>query len=350
MFQLKTKIVFGRESIKKLHLKGRKAAIFSSNSMIKYGFTQEVADTIDMPYFIMKDIKSEPEEKDIEKYVEILKREEPDAIIAIGGGSVIDTAKASLYHYKKAKLVAIPSTSGSGSEVTMAAVLAKNGVKYSLVADYIAPIIAILDSRLPEKMPAKLVAYTGMDALAHAIESYVSNIASPFSQAFSIKAIKIIFENLLSSFNGSQKARETMHYASCMAGIAILNARVGICHVMAHKMGIFKIPHGLAISFLLDETMKYNMKDEIAKKRYNKIAKELGLKNAHMLVEEIKRLKEKIGMKSIVSHIDENDFNNKLDLMAKEAAKDALLRFNPRKASMKEIKKIYEKAYYENNQ
>ncbi|MCD6572598.1 MAG: iron-containing alcohol dehydrogenase [Thermoplasmata archaeon] len=119
--------------------------------MIKYGFTQEVADTVDMPYFIMKDIKSEPEEKDIEKYVEILKREEPDAIIAIGGGSVIDTAKASLYHYKKAKLVAIPSTSGSGSEVTMAAVLAKNGVKYSLVADYIAPIIAILDSRLPEK-------------------------------------------------------------------------------------------------------------------------------------------------------------------------------------------------------
>ncbi len=350
MFRLKTKIIFGRESIKKLHLEGEKAAIFSSNSMIKHGFTREVMDAIDMPFSIIKDIKSEPEERNIEKYVEILKKENVDTIIAIGGGSVIDTAKAALYHYKKAKLVAIPSTSGSGSEVTMASVLAKNGIKYSLVADYIAPVIAILDSRLPEKMPPKLAAYTGMDALSHAIESYVSNIASPFSQPFSMEAIKIIFENLVKSVKGSREAREAMHYASCMAGIAILNARVGICHAMAHKLGLFGIPHGLAIALLLDETMKYNMKNETVKKRYSKIAKELDLKDAYTLIEEINRLKKKIGIKSMADYIDAHDFNNKLDLMAKEAAKDALMKFNSRQAGMEEIKEIYEKAYYENNQ
>ena len=197
MFKLKTKIFFGKNCIKNIEkIGGEKAVIFSSNSMIKYGFTNEVINAIKMPYFLIKNIKPEPEERYIEKYVKILKKEEPDIIIAIGGGSVIDTAKAALYHYKKAKLITIPSTSGSGSEVTAASVLKRNGLKYSIVADYITPLYAFLDPRLPEKMPSWLVAYTGMDALSHAMEAYVSKFASPFSDIFAINAIKIIFSNL----------------------------------------------------------------------------------------------------------------------------------------------------------
>ncbi|KAA0006733.1 MAG: iron-containing alcohol dehydrogenase [Thermoplasmata archaeon] len=344
-FFIKTKIIFGRDSIERLSADGEKAVIFSSNSMLKYGFTNEVIDAINMSYFLIKDIKPEPEEKEIGKYVEVLEKQKPDVIVAIGGGSVIDTAKAALYHYKKAKLVAIPSTSGSGSEVTMASVISKNGLKYSIFAKHIAPSLAILDPRLPEKMPSSLAAITGMDALTHAIESYVSRISSPFSKAYSIKAIKDIFEYLPESVNRGGEAREKIHYAACMSGIAISNARVGICHVMAHKLGIFNIPHGLAVALLLEETIKFNMQNKKARKEYDMIAKEIGLKNGDELIEKIKELKKKIGIKEMREYVKEEEYEDKIELMASMASDDKLLDFNPVKAGEEEIKEIYRKAY-----
>ena len=347
MFKLKTKILFGKGCLSKLDaIEGKKAVIFSSNSMEKYGFLDEVLEHIKMPYALIKNIKPEPDEKNIENYVKILDKENADIIIAIGGGSVIDTAKASLFHYKNAKLIAIPSTSGSGSEVTGASVLKNEyGIKYSIVADYLIPEYAFLDARLPEKMNSRLAANTGMDALTHAIEAYVSKFASPFSDAFAIMSAKKIFHNLYDSVKGNSSAREIMHYASCMAGIAILNARVGLCHAMSHKLGMSGLSHGLLNAILIDYVIEYNMKDEYARKRYDEIANELHLKNDE-LIKAIRELKKKIGIKKLKNYIREEEFNNMLEFISKEAALDNLMKFNPVKASKEEIKEIYEKAYY----
>ena len=351
MFKLKTKILFGEGCLSKLDaIEGKKALVFSSNSMERYGFLDELLEYIKMPYALIKNIKPEPDEKSIGNYVKILNKENADTIIAIGGGSVIDTAKASLYHYKKAKLIAIPSTSGSGSEVTGASVLKnKYGMKYSIVADYLIPEYAFLDARLPEKMDGKLAANTGMDALSHALEAYVSKIASPFSDAFAIMSAKKIFNNLYDSVKGNNIARENMHYASCMAGIAILNARVGLCHAMSHKLGVSGLPHGLLNAILIDYVIEYNMKDKNARKRYDEIANELHLKNADELIKAIRELKKKMGIKKMKDYINEEEFKNMLDFISKEAALDTLMKFNPIKANKEEIKEIYMKAYGEEN-
>ncbi len=345
MFKLNTVIHHGNDCLKELNeIKKRKAVIFSSNSMKRYGFTDEVANNLNMDSVIINGVKAEPELQEIKKYVKILEEEKPDIIVAIGGGSVIDTAKAALYEYKDAMLVAIPSTSGSGSEVTAASVIKENRMKRSIVATYIQPSHAFLDPRLPEKMPPELTANTGMDALSHALESLVSPLASPFSDSFAIKAAKLIFENLEKSVGGDKNARENMHYASCMAGIAILNARVGLCHAMSHKAAIFGLPHGYLNAVFLEYVVEYNSRDEYAMKKYRILENELGIKD---LKEEIKGLKNKIKIAPLKNVVDEEEFFNKLEIISSEASADKLMNFNPIPASPDDIKRLYERAYDE---
>ena len=183
----------------------------------------------------------------------------------------------------KAKFCAIPSTSGTATEVTAFSVITnyQTGVKYPLADFNITPDVAIVDPELAETMPAKLVAHTGMDALTHAIEAYVSTVANPFTDPLAMRAIVMVVEYLKASYDGDMEAREQMHYAQCLAGMAFSNALLGIVHSMAHKTGAAfstgHIPHGCANAMYLPYVIKYNAKDERAKKRYAEIATALKL-------------------------------------------------------------------------
>ena len=240
------------------------------------------------------------------KGAEVMREFEPDWIVAMGGGSPIDAAKAmwAFYEYpdtkfedlitpfafptlrQKAKFLAIPSTSGTATEVTAFSVITdyQKGIKYPLADFNITPDIAIVDPDLAETMPAKLTAHTGMDALTHAIEAYVSTLNSPFTDPLALKAIEMVFTYLPDSYNGDMKAREQMHYAQCLAGMAFSNALLGIVHSMAHKTGAAfstgHIPHGCANAIYLPYVIQYNAKDATAMKRYADIARAVGLTGA----------------------------------------------------------------------
>ena len=228
---------------------------------------------------------------------------EPDWIVAMGGGSPIDAAKAmwTFYEYpettfedlitpfsfpelrKKAKFLAIPSTSGTATEVTAFSVITdyEKGIKYPLADFNITPDIAVVDPTLAETMPPKLTAHTGMDALTHAIEAYVSTLNGPFTDPLALKAIHMVFDYLPDSYNGDKTAREQMHYAQCLAGMAFSNALLGIVHSMAHKTGAAfstgHIPHGCANAIYLPYVIQYNAKDTVAADRYAEIARRMGL-------------------------------------------------------------------------
>ena len=292
-FSVPTKIIFGEHSLTHLKkLDGYKAAlIFSASSMKKHGFLDEV-----LEYVKAKDVEmvvgisSEPEYDDMASYINKARKLKPDIIIAIGGGSVIDAAKAVKIFYEfpeyefgmhpeniphlHTTLVAIPSTSGTGSEVSAASVLKKDGVKHAIVSPEIIPNYAILDARLPQKMPTEVARDTGIDAFVHAMEAYASKLASPFSDGIALKALKEIKENFFLSLKGNREAREKMHYASTLAGIAFMNARLGLCHAMAHKAAMLGLSHGKLNAIFFPHVMEFNMKDDEARKKYEEVAKD----------------------------------------------------------------------------
>ena len=240
------------------------------------------------------------------KGAEAMRAFEPDWIVAMGGGSPIDAAKAmwAFYEYpdvtfedlcipfnfpelrQKAKFAAIPSTSGTATEVTAFSVITDyaKGIKYPLADFNITPDVAIVDSELVEGLPAHQVAYTGMDALTHAIEAYVSTLNCAYTDPLAIQAIEMVFDYLPASYKGNMDARAHMHDAQCLAGMAFSNALLGIVHSMAHKTGAAfstgHITHGLANAMYLPYVIKYNAKDPVAAKRYAEIARRVGLEGA----------------------------------------------------------------------
>ncbi len=305
---------------------------------------------------------------------------EPDWIISIGGGSPIDAAKAMWVFYEypdctfeqlitpfsfpelrqKAKFLAIPSTSGTATEVTAFSVITdyKKGIKYPLADFNITPDVAIVDPALAETMPKKLTAHTGMDALTHAIEAYVSTAASVFTDPLALKAIKMVFDYLPDSYDGDMAAREQMHYAQCLAGMAFSNALLGIVHSMAHKTGaVFStghIAHGCANAMYLPYVIKYNAKDERAMQRYGEIADYVGIKG-NTLEEKIEALRQKIwayNKKFDIPHdlkeygIVEEEFKQKLPEFAKNAVADACTGSNPRAITPEQMEKLFTCCYY----
>ncbi len=325
----------------------------------------------------------------------------PDTIIAIGGGSPMDAAKIMwlLYEHpevnfadiamrfmdirkrvytfpkmgEKAMMVAIPTTSGTGSEVTPFAVITdeKTGQKYPL-ADYaLTPNMAIIDTKLVMNMPKKLTAYSGLDALTHALEARVSIMASEYSNALAMEATRLIFKYLPDAYNNGttdEKAREKIHHASAIAGMAFANAFLGVCHSMAHKLGAaFHVPHGLANAMLINEVIRFNATDKPtkqgtfsqykcpdAKERYAYIARFLGLGGAteedqvNNLVKAIEELKNKLEIpKSLKEYgINEAEFLAKLDELSEMAFDDQCTGANPRYPLISEIKEMYLKIYY----
>ncbi|CAB50216.1 iron-containing alcohol dehydrogenase [Pyrococcus abyssi] len=373
-FFLKTTILMGRgslENVKRIISEGERVLIFSSRSMDRLGFLSEVADYVEEAGGVYETIIGLPPEPSVENVEEVLPKVEefsPETFIALGGGSVIDVAKAVKVFYDapgldfdsvaifsrfkkaqplpklKTRLIAIPSTSGAGSEVSAASVIKKGDTKYTIVSPELCPDYAILDPRLPEKMPREVARNSGLDVLVHAIEAYVSKASTPFSDALAVKAARIIFERLEDSVNGDAKAREEVHYAATMAGIAFLNGRLGLVHAMSHKSAWIG-PHGLVNAIFLPYVMEFNM--ERAREKYDAMARELGLSSADELLEKVKELNEKLGVPKLSEIVKEEEFLGKVEDMSRKTYEDPLVSFNPVEPSVEDIKNLYLRALHD---
>lgn len=379
-FTLPRDLYYGEGSLEFLkRLKGKKAVIVvGGGSMKKFGFLDKAVAYLKeagIETSLIENVEPDPSVETVLKGAEAMRAFEPDWIISMGGGSPIDAAKAMWVFYEypetkfeditkpfslpelrqKAKFLAIPSTSGTATEVTAFSVITdyKTEIKYPLADFNITPDVAILDPSLAETMPDSLTAYTGMDALTHAIEAYVSTAASPFSDPLALEAIELVVKELPASYAKDKKARELMHYAQCMAGMAFSNALLGIVHSMAHKTGaVFHIPHGCANAIYLPYVIEFNKK--VCLERYAKIASRLGLEgeNSEALTESLcalirdmdKSLNIPLTLKDY--GISEEEFKNKVALISERALEDACTGSNPRPISKDEMIKLFECIYY----
>ncbi|XJS10019.1 bifunctional acetaldehyde-CoA/alcohol dehydrogenase [Aerococcaceae bacterium WGS1372] len=404
-FKVPSKIYFERDSIQ--YLKTMKdvnrVMIVTDKSIVKLGFTQKVIEQLEarpnqITYQVFDQVEPDPDITTVEAGAQAMRDFQPDTIIALGGGSVMDAAKVMWLFYEqpevdfrdlvqkfldirkravrfpelgeKAKYVGIPTTSGTGAEVTPFAVISdkKNKMKYPL-ADYsLLPTIAIIDSSLVESVPDFVAADTGMDVLTHAIEAYVSVMANDYTDGLALQAIKLVFENIeLSVKENDPIAREKMHNASTMAGMAFGNAFLGINHSMAHKIGgEFHTVHGRTNAILLPYVIRYNGTKPSkqanwpkythyqADKKYQDIAKLIGLeaKTAEEGVKELAQavydLGERVGIKMSIQEqgVNESDYMAKTEELAYLAYEDQCTPVNPRLALVNEMKTILENAYY----
>ena len=304
-FTLPRDVYFGENAMENLkNLKGKKAiVVVGGGSMKRFGFLDKAVGYLKeagMQVELFEGVEPDPSVETVMRGAEAMRKFEPDWIVAIGGGSPIDAAKAmwAFYEYpdvtfeslcipfnfpelrQKAKFCAISSTSGTATEVTAFSVITdySKGIKYPLADFNITPDVAIVDPDLVSGLPVKQVAYTGMDALTHAIEAYVSTANCDYTDPLALHAIKMIQRDLVGSYNGDMEKRDSMHNAQCLAGMAFSNALLGIVHSMAHKTGAAfadygaHIIHGAANAMYLPKVIAYNAKDETAKARYGEIA------------------------------------------------------------------------------
>ena len=380
-FTLPRDIYYGAGAISELNvLKGhKKAMIFTGGSSMKRGgFLQKVEDVlheIGIETQLFEGIEPDPSIETVFRGAEAMRAFEPDVIVAIGGGSPIDAAKAMWVFYEhpektfedikdpftipvlrnKAIFVAIPSTSGTATEVTAFSVITdyKTDIKYPLADFEITPDIAILDTDIPLTMPKKLTAHTGMDALTHAIEAYVATARSNFSDALALQAISDIYDSLVASYYGDKAAREKMHIAQCMAGMAFSNALLGIAHSLAHKTGaVFHIPHGCCNAILLPSVIEFNAK--VCAERYAAIARHIGLPGktdeqlTNALVDSVKALNKKLEIAQTYKEngVSEELLNEHADAIAANAVLDPCTSSNPRKIDKEQMKQVLLCAYY----
>jgi alcohol dehydrogenase class IV len=375
-FTLPRDIYFGKDSLEVLKsLKGKKAIVITGgSSMRRFGFLEKVIAYLEeagMEVKTIEGVEPDPSVETVMSGAETMREFGPDWIVSIGGGSPIDAAKAMWIFYEypeftfeqavvpfglpelrqKAKFVAIPSTSGTATEVTAFSVITdyKKQIKYPLADFNLTPDIAIVDSELAETMPATLTAHTGMDALTHAIEAYVASNKSAFSDPLAMQAIVMVKDNMIKSFNGDKQAREEMHMAQCLAGMAFSNALLGITHSMAHKTGaVFHVPHGCANAIYLPYVIDFNKK--ACGDRYAQIAKNLGLTGnsqdelVDALTNMIKQLNKDMNIPLTLKEygITEEDFKANVDRISANALEDACTGSNPRAISLEEMKKLFE--------
>ncbi|MEB3180421.1 MAG: bifunctional acetaldehyde-CoA/alcohol dehydrogenase [Nostocaceae cyanobacterium] len=382
----------------------QRALIVTDKPLYELGVTRSVENVLDeigIKYDTFYDVEPDPSLSTVNRGLALMNSFQPDVIIAIGGGSPMDAAKVMWLMYEqpetefeglamrfmdirkrvyelpslgqKAMMVAIPTTSGTGSEVTPFAVVTddRTGIKYPL-ADYaLTPNMAIVDPELVLHMPKRLTAYGGIDALTHALEAYVSVYASEFTNGLALEAIRLLFKYLPSAYkNGAAdaKAREKVHYAATMAGMAFANAFLGVCHSLAHKLGsTFHVPHGLANALMISHVIRYNATDAPfkqaifpqykypnAKWRYARIADYLGLggetedEKVEKLVEAVENLKRQIDIPTTIKEAlseDEKAFFVHVEEMAEQAFDDQCTGANPRYPLIQDLKELYILAY-----
>jgi len=375
-FMIPHEIQFSEDSLDYLStLKGDKAVLVTGgSSMRRFGFldkAQELLSKADIESIIIDGVEPNPSVKTVIKGKEKMLDFEPDWIIAIGGGSALDAAKIMWAFYEhpeldfediievgsipelrnKAKFIAIPSTSGTASEITAFSVITdtEKKIKYPIVSPEIIPDVAIVDPQIPATMPSHITANTGMDVMAHAVESLVSTNASDYTDPYAVRAIDLVFKYLPKAVQSGDdmEAREKMHNASTMAGMAFSNSSLGIIHSLAHKIGgELHITHGLANAILLPYVIEYNY--EAAKDKFTYIEDFLGIDS---LADAISDLNEEVGIPSSFKDIDwldydDQDFEEILDRMSKNALEDPCSLTNPEEPTVEDLKEIYKKAYY----
>ena len=367
--------------------KGKKAFVVTGGgSMKRFGFlgkTLEFLREAGMETHVFEGVEPDPSVETVRRGAEEMKIFCPDWIVAIGGGSPIDAAKAMWAFYEhpnisfeslctpfsfpelrqKAHFCAIPSTSGSATEVTAFSVITdyEKGIKYPLADFNITPDVAVVDPDIAQTMPPKLAAHTGMDAFTHAVEAYVSTLHSEFTDPLALRAISLVSEYLIDSFGGERTAREKMHYAQCLAGMAFSNALLGITHSMAHKTGAAfsggHIVHGCANAMYLPKVIRFNSRTPEAKKRYADIARSLGLAGSHeeelvsSLIGRIEEMNSQLSIPSCIKDyeggiISEEEFEEKLPSVARLAVEDACTLSNPRKINAGEMEELLRCCYY----
>lgn len=387
-FTLPRDIYHGPGSLSEIaKLKGKKAFVVTGGgSMKRFGFlgkTLEFLREAGMETHVFEGVEPDPSVETVRRGAEEMKIFCPDWIVAIGGGSPIDAAKAMWAFYEhpdisfeslctpfsfpelrqKAHFCAIPSTSGSATEVTAFSVITdyEKGIKYPLADFNITPDVAVVDPDIAQTMPPKLAAHTGMDAFTHAVEAYVSTLHSEFTDPLALRAISLVSEYLIDSFGGERTAREKMHYAQCLAGMAFSNALLGITHSMAHKTrAAFSgghIVHGCANAMYLPKVIRFNSRTPEAKKRYADIARSLGLAGSHeeelvsSLIGRIEEMNSQLSIPSCIKDyeggiISEEEFEEKLPSVARLAVEDACTLSNPRKINAGEMEELLRCCYY----
>ena len=397
-FTLPRDIYHGENALEALKtFKGKKAFVcVGGGSMKRFGFLDRVVQYLQeagMEVKLFEGIESDPSVDTVMKGAKEMQDFGPDWIVAIGGGSPIDAAKAMWIKYEypdctfedmckvfgiptlrnKAKFCAISSTSGTATEVTAFSIITdyEKGIKYPIADFEITPDVAIVDPALAQTMPKKLVAHTGMDALTHAIEAYVSTANCDYTDPLALHAIEMIRDDLVDSYNEDKNARNEMHNAQCLAGMAFSNALLGIVHSMAHKTGaVFgdfgaHIIHGAANAMYLPKVIAFNAKDETAKKRYAKIADVIGLSGhsdddkVKALITYVRGLNDKLNIPHCIKNygadsypteqgfVPEKVFLERLHDISVNAIADACTGSNPRQPSVEEMEKLLKCCYYD---
>ena len=382
----------------------KKAFIVTDSFLYHNGYTKPITDKLDemgITHTVFFDVAPDPTLACAKDGAKLMSAFEPDCIIALGGGSAMDAAKIMwvLYEHpdadfmdmamrfsdirkrvytfpkmgEKAYFIAIPTSAGTGSEVTPFAVITdeKTGVKYPLADYQLMPNMAIIDTDFHMSAPKGLTAASGIDAVTHALEAYASMLATDYTDGLALKALKTIFDYLPRAYKDGRndvEAREKMANAATMAGMAFANAFLGVCHSMAHKLGAFHhLPHGIANALMIDEVIRFNSSETPVKMgtfpqygyphtiaRYAEIARYLGFgaktdeQSVENLIAEIDKLKKTVEIKDTIKDygIDENDFLSRLDDMTEQAFDDQCTGANPRYPLMSEIKQMYINAYY----
>ena len=397
-FTLPRDLYHGKGALEALKtLKGKKAIIcVGGGSMKRFGFLQRAEDYLKeagMEVKLFEGIESDPSVDTVMKGAKVMEEYQPDWIVAIGGGSPIDAAKAMWIKYEypettfedmckvfglpklrtKAHFCAVSSTSGTATEVTAFSVITdyEKGIKYPLADFEITPDVAIVDPELAETMPKKLVAHTGMDAMTHAIEAYVSTANCDYTDALALHAMKMIKDDLVGSYNEDMEKRDAMHNAQCLAGMAFSNALLGIVHSMAHKTGAAfadygaHIIHGASNAMYLPKVIAFNAKDPTAKKRYGQIADFMKLggntddEKVELLIRYVRHMNDELNIPHCIKNygsdsypteqgfVPENVFLERLPEIAANAILDACTGSNPRQPSQEEMEKLLKCCYYD---
>jgi alcohol dehydrogenase class IV len=374
-FQVKPKIWYGIGSVAKLGQQGyQKVCIVTDEGMVKFGLLKMVTDVLEaagIEYHVFPDVKPDPSTDIVEKGLTHILMDRPDVLIALGGGSSIDTAKGIIYytyHFKamftdreyivKPQFIAIPTTAGTGSEVTEYAVITdqKTGTKIPLTDDIMMPDAAILDPKLIESVPAGATAATGLDVLTHAVESYVSTGNNPFSRCYAAKACELVFKSLLPSYENGHDldSKASMQIASSMAGIAFNSSGLGMAHAIAHGVGAqYHLPHGLACAMVLPYVVAFNGKDERAEYLYKRLLESVGepqdagASAAATLVRLIFELCGKLGIPTCLkaSKADTDNFAEVRDKLIDRAMADATLATNPVQPTRDEMGAVVDMVY-----
>lgn len=371
-FNVNIEVYFGGNSLSKLsEITNKNIFIVTDSFMEKSGVANKVSKMLNnCKISIFSEVVPDPSIEIVTKGVDIILQQKPEVIIALGGGSAIDAAKAIVDFARKignlndVQFVAIPTTSGTGSEVTSFSVITdkEKGVKYPLVSDDLLPDIAILDAELVKTAPDFITADTGMDVITHGLEAYVSQNATDFSDALAEKAIVLAFEYLPKAYKNGQDmlAREKMHSASCLAGIAFNQASLGLNHGIAHVLGgKFHISHGRTNAMLLPYIIDYNAdilgydtKDfSVAAKKYCNIARLLGLPSNNIrmgvknLITEIKKMQKDMKLPITLKEagVDLEKLKNQKDEIAKVALEDICTTSNPKTPTKEDILRILER-------